>query len=638
VEGEVLIRRSLGIRDRQLQRVTTPEGTYVLTPSGEWRRMAVEQIQLQGGQGTALRPEHHHKPGQLGVGIDGEGRTDRYLPEITALIDARQFDLITRPDAGLVVIQGGAGSGKTTIGLHRMAYLAYQEPKVFRPDKMLIVVFNQALARYMSKVLPALGVEGVPVVTYEAWAEKLKKVHFEAMPRVYSDETPSVVTKLKKHPVMLRLIDNYVAKLAQDVRSELAGVLSDVGFSKVEEHFSQTSMLPLYERLEALRRKATKTEAEISRGDALNLQGVVERWQAGRLDVAEAWSEVLGDLERWQSALAEIDPEAFSASELRSAHGWCVRHCEAALQEVERHEQQIRDRLEDQAEAAESEELIGIDGKSEREVISLDREDDTLLLKLYQRLRGPLRHRKERLCYEHVLVDEAQDLSPVELSVVLGTASDRQSVTFAGDVAQRIYMDNGFSTWEKVFEQLGLSHIEIEPLCISYRSTVEVMDFAQHVLGEVAQGQAGRAVRSGAPVELFRFTHAGDAVGFLGEALREVVRREPLSSIAIIARHPEQADMYYDGLVASEVPNVRRVADQDFAFKPGVDVTDIRQVKGLEFDYVVLLEVSTAVYPNDDESRHLLHIGATRAAHQLWVMSVGEPSRLLPQDLINAAL
>ena len=637
VEGEVLIRRSLGIRDRELQRVTTPEGTYVLGPGGEWRRMAVEQIQLQGGQGTALRPEHHHKPGQLGVGVDGEGRTDRFLPEITALIDARQFDLITRPNAGLVVIQGGAGSGKTTIGLHRMAYLAYQEPKRFRPDKMLIVVFNQALARYMSKVLPALGVEGVPVVTYEAWVEKLKKVHFEAMPKDYADETPSVVTKLKKHPVMLQLIDAHVTKLANAVRSDLAEVLSETGLATVEELFLQTEGLPLYERLDVLRRMATKADADISRSDTLSLQRVVERWQASRMDVAEAWSEVLGDLERWQTALAQTDPDAFSASELRSAHLWCVRRCDAALQEAERHEQQLRDRL-DQVEGGEIEEVVGIDGKSEREVVSLDREDDTLLLKLYQRLRGPLRQRKERLCYEHILVDEAQDLSPVELSVVLGTASERQSVTFAGDVAQRIYMDNGFSTWEKVFDQLGLSHIEIEPLCISYRSTVEIMEFAQHVLGTVEQGQPGRAVRSGAPVELFRFTHAGDAVGFLGEALREVVRREPLSSIAIIARHPEQADMYYDGLVSSEVPNVRRVADQDFVFKPGVDVTDIRQVKGLEFDYVVLLEASTAVYPNDDESRHLLHIGATRAAHQLWVMSVGDPSRLLPEQLHKAAL
>ena len=83
------------------------------------------------------------------------------MKEITPLIDPRQFELITRPDSGLVVIQGGAGSGKTTIGLHRLAYLAYQDPRRFRPDRMLVVVFNEALARYIAQVLPALGIEGV---------------------------------------------------------------------------------------------------------------------------------------------------------------------------------------------------------------------------------------------------------------------------------------------------------------------------------------------------------------------------------------------------------------------------------------------------------------------------------------------
>ncbi len=59
----------------------------------------------------------------------------------------------------------------------------------------------------------------------------------------------------------------------------------------------------------------------------------------------------------------------------------------------------------------------------------------------------------------------------------------------------------------------------------------------------------------------------------------------------------------------------------------------MRQVKGLEFDYVVLLEVSTASYPDQDEARHLLHIAATRAAHQLWVTTTGEPSELVPEEL-----
>jgi DNA helicase-2/ATP-dependent DNA helicase PcrA len=103
----------------------------------------------------------------------------------------------------------------------------------------------------------------------------------------------------------------------------------------------------------------------------------------------------------------------------------------------------------------------------------------------------------------------------------------------------------------------------------------------------------------------------------------------------ILARHPEQADAYYDALQLADIPNLRRVRHFEFTFRPGVDVTDVRQVKGLEYDYVVLVDVNSTTYGKDDESRHLLHIGATRAAHQLWIITTAEPSPLIPETLRN---
>ncbi|MCA9605098.1 MAG: ATP-binding domain-containing protein, partial [Myxococcales bacterium] len=267
----------------------------------------------------------------------------------------------------------------------------------------------------------------------------------------------------------------------------------------------------------------------------------------------------------------------------------------------------------------------------------LDREDDTLLLRFVQRLWGPLSRGKERLVYEHLFLDEAQDLSPVELAVVVETASEAQSITLAGDVAQRLLMDNGFTGWNDVLGKLGLDHVEIEPLKITYRSTAQIIEFADDVLGPLKNEQQSTATRQGVPVELFEFGHSGEAVGFLGEALRQLMAAEPRASVAVIARYAEQADIYYRGLLNAEVPFMRRIAQQDFPFKPGIDVTDVRQVKGLEFDYVVLLEVSSSAYSEDEEARHLLHIAATRAAHQLWVTSTGNPSPLLPQKLRDHA-
>ena len=85
----------------------------------------------------------------------------------------------------------------------------------------------------------------------------------------------------------------------------------------------------------------------------------------------------------------------------------------------------------------------------------------------------------------------------------------------------------------------------------------------------------------------------------------------------------------------AEVPNLRRIRSYDFAFRAGVEVTEIRQVKGLEYDYVVLADVNESSFPDDDEARHLLHIGATRAAHQLWVVTTGKPSPLVPGWLLG---
>jgi DNA helicase-2/ATP-dependent DNA helicase PcrA len=109
--------------------------------------------------------------------------------------------------------------------------------------------------------------------------------------------------------------------------------------------------------------------------------------------------------------------------------------------------------------------------------------------------------------------------------------------------------------------------------------------------------------------------------------------REPTASCAVIARHAEQADAYFDGLRRAEVPALRRVRRDEFNFQPGIDVTDVAQVKGLEFDYVVMVDVNDTSYPTVSWARHLLHIGVTRAAHQLWLVSTGEPSALVPAAL-----
>jgi len=643
ISGIMITRRSVTINDGVLRRITTPQGTFVRGANGQWRRADVASTKLRGGQGSATRAERHQRPGKLGIGGDDLGE-NKHLREITPLIDQRQFELLTRPDSGLVVIQGGAGSGKTTIGLHRLAYLAYQDPRRFRADRMLVVVFNEALARYIAQVLPALGIEGVAIRTYENWAERLRIANFPALSAEYSEETPSVVTRFKKHPALLTAIDARVAVIEGQLERKLEQA-GDGSKHQLLEAWNASRGRAIAHRLHALASWSERTRG-LPTDTRVTAERVAREGLRKATDVVAVWADLISDRAALEGVFAQRAPGTFSAADWKMIHGWCAARAAQVLLELEdrpdpvldrgKPKKKRRDAAEQEADAAPELERQGIDGRVIEEHARIDREDDTLLLRLAQKLLGTLKRpgkAKEPLVYEHVLVDEAQDLSPVELSTVIDTVSKAQSVTLAGDVSQRLLLDNGFTNWKNVLGELGLSHVEVEPLRLSYRSTQEIIEFARSVLGPLAPEEEGTATRSGAPVELFSFGHSGEAAGFLGESLRELLQAEPRASVAVIARYPEQADIYYDALTKAEVPYLRRIVDQDFPFKPGIDVTDVRQVKGLEFDYVVLVEVGDSAYPPEDEARHLLHIGATRAAHQLWVLASGRPSPLLPEGL-----
>ena len=197
VQGHVLIRRALTIREGRLLHIRSGGGD-LRCEQGEWRRGTQAVPALHGGQVQAVRAG---TVAGLHLGVNPAGpREQRHLPDITALIDRQQFDLITRPEAGLVVIDGGAGSGKTTIALHRVAFLAFRDPERFAPRDMLVVVFNRALAAYISRLLPALGAEGVPIAVFEDYAAQLRQRHYPNLIIQRNESTPVSVMRFKPHP------------------------------------------------------------------------------------------------------------------------------------------------------------------------------------------------------------------------------------------------------------------------------------------------------------------------------------------------------------------------------------------------------------------------------------------------------
>ena len=606
VEGAVVARRAVSIVGGELVRVSASQGTFARGKDGRWMRVSAGVARLE--TGSKLGPT----TAKLEPSAGGSRAAAGQLSAIAALLDPAQFELITRDAGGLMVVQGSAGSGKTTVGLHRAAYLAYRDPQRFRPDRMLVVAPNHALTHYVSRVLPSLGVDGVTVTTFAQFASRLMAHLFPKLPVTTSEDTPPVVSRAKSHIAMLRGIDRITGRLTRELEARLhafAGKWPDGGrvvpaWEATGRSTALDARVGLLSQWLAGRKQLSTVSAaaglpEVTRAA---LEQLLARERTMTRTVPVVWDELLTSRE----LLAEVfaDEPGFASGQLDQVHAWCVRQAR-----------------------------VRADGERDGETPTIDAEDRGLLLRCWQALRGPIVDalgKPVRLA--HLFVDEVQDAGPVELRVLLDLADSQGCVTLAGDVAQRLLEegdDRGEFDWGRLLDGLGVAHSTIEPLNVSYRSTAEITEFARRVLGPLAHPDMPEVTHHGPPVQAFGFASSGETVAWLVDVLKQLARDEPDSNVALIARFPQQADVYYEGLVRADLPNVRRVAKQDFSWEPGIDVTDVRQTKGLEFDAVILIETTAASYPPTPAARHALYVAATRASHQLWCVSSEAPSALV---------
>ena len=362
--------------------MSAPQGTYVRGRDGRWKRVGVAARAARDGEAAGRRVTASRSEARLGVGADGQLRQDKHLPAIAAMLDEKQFDAHRARDARASWPSRAApGSGKTTVGLHRVAYLAFAEPQRFRPDKMLVVVPNEALIHYVSRVLPSLGVEGVPVTTFARFAARLAAQMFPRLPTKASDETPPVVSRAKSHAAMLRGIERLVARVdgdggprgsapAMEKWPEGARVVAAAGRRRRREDDAAAGRARVDAGGVAGGQAAAARACASADRAAGGHAGARSSSSARSCGTRRArWLGLWDELLTSREALAETfdGVPGFGPGQLDQVHAWCVR--------------QARMRAE---------------GERDGEEPRVDAEDRALLLRCWQALRGPHRGRRRQ--------------------------------------------------------------------------------------------------------------------------------------------------------------------------------------------------------------------------------------------------
>jgi DNA helicase IV len=493
-----------------------------------------------------------------------ERRREGRMRDIVATIQSDQYRLITADPEGALIVQGGPGTGKTAVGLHRASWLLYTHREQLR--RVLVVGPNPTFMDYVSHVLPALGEEAVEQRAVSELLDGIEAGREEApdVARLKADTRLAAVVhravELAVRPAPQELVlyadGVFVSVKQREVEALLAGALaSGLALTPARERFRMALLRRFYERYgELLGARALRSFDELER--ALRRNGFLTKY-----------------LDR---VLALPKPEKLVVRLLTSP---------AALREAS---DGILDRAEQQ--------LLLRDRPKRATDLRWSEHDLPLLDEARTAIEGPPR------AYGHVILDEAQDLSPMQLLAVARRALDG-SLTILGDVAQATGPVT-YRRWEELEPYLPADvDVRIEELRHAYRVPAEIMDLALPLLALIAPDVEPPIAyrRGGAPPRLVR---VGEDE-LLPEALREVAALAGLDGLLAVIAPRSLAGASPHGEAFDEI---------------SMPVLTPREAKGLEFDHVVVVEPARIVAEGGEQGLRELYVALTRPTKTLVVV------------------
>lgn len=574
--------------------------------------------------------------------------SDTRLKNIISTIQAEQNKIIRSEMWRPLVVQGVAGSGKTTIALHRIAYLIYNYDKNFFPEEFLIIAPSKFFLNYISNVLPDLGVERVQQSTYEDIAFEIIGDEFDIedpneklaiiIDNNKSDKEKEMSKVIEQASILKssirfkNMLDEYLYELEKRFIPDEDFKIDKYVFMKREDihhlYFREYANLPICRRIEEIV-KHLKNSVMMRSGEILKDIEEERDYKIAKVKAEEPIEEIrlsmirnlYGDAEKLaKSVIKDAKKHAlnyFGANKVMTPLKYYKEFLDVYFEQIasERIDKRQIKYIKDSFAAAQRK------GK-------IEMEDIAPLMYIKCMVHGV----KTKFELKHIVVDEAQDFSEFQFYVFKKIIKSN-SMTILGDLAQGIYYYRGTRNWQKTMSIVFGEDSDLKYLTLkkTYRTTEEIMNVANKVISninDVLNCELGEPVmKNGAPVTFKHFENHSDMINQIKFRLEEF-KQKGFTNIAIIGKTIPDCLKLQKELNNEEI---HMISSKDAEYNGGINICPSYLSKGLEFDAVIITDADVNNYTKSEVDTKLLYVCITRAMNTLDIYYVDKITELLKE-------